>query len=453
MYCKFCGKQIPDDTSTCPECGKRLPKEGKGSTLRIALMVVGVIALCLALVWAVYFGVTGNVLPDFGGKPADETPSTAPAPTIHPASGENDIYNKQSYSASDADALANSRNPVASVGDRELTNSLLQILYWNQVYDFLDQYGAYAAYFGLDYTKPLDTQIYDAEKGLTWQQYFLESALNTWEQYAALYSAARKEDFKLSAESREYLDGLDEKMKEQAEEGKFDSVDAMLQKELGAGVTLADYKEYLELYYTVNMFFTEKAGSLEASMDEIEAYFKEHEADLKNNSITKDSGLLYDVRHILVIPTGGTKSEDGKTTVYSDEEWEACRANAQALLDKWLEGDATEESFAELATEKSEDPGSKSAGGLYEWVPKGQMVEAFENWCLDESRAKGDYGLVKTTYGYHIMYFVDAEDGWIRYSRSGVLSDKAKKTLEDLTKDYTISTQYEKILLGVVELG
>ena len=34
------------------------------------------------------------------------------------------------------------------------------------------------------------------------------------------------------------------------------------------------------------------------------------------------------------------------------------------------------------------------------------MVDAFENWCFDASRATGDTGIVETEYGYHVMYFV-----------------------------------------------
>ena len=28
MYCRFCGKQIPDQAKFCPECGARLEHEG-----------------------------------------------------------------------------------------------------------------------------------------------------------------------------------------------------------------------------------------------------------------------------------------------------------------------------------------------------------------------------------------------------------------------------------------
>ena len=81
------------------------------------------------------------------------------------------------------------------------------------------------------------------------------------------------------------------------------------------------------------------------------------------------------------------------------------KTKAEAILKEWTEGDATEESFAALATEKTTDPGSKETGGLYEGVYPGQMVTAFNDWCFEEGRKVGDTGIVQTDYGYHVMYF------------------------------------------------
>lgn len=123
---------------------------------------------------------------------------------------------------------------------------------------------------------------------------------------------------------------------------------------------------------------------------------------------------LVNVRHMLAGFEGGT-TENG-TTTYSDEEKAAAKEKAESWLNEWESGDATEESFAALATEYSTDTGSKDNGGLYEDVYPGQMVSAFNNWCFDESRKPGDTGIVETSYGYHVMYFVgQAEDTYRTY--------------------------------------
>ena len=123
------------------------------------------------------------------------------------------------------------------------------------------------------------------------------------------------------------------------------------------------------------------------------------------NGCDENTFPLVNVRHILVGFEGGTYDSATGTTVYSDEEKAAAKAKAEEILAAWQAGDATEESFAALATEKSTDTGSTGNGGLYEDVYPGQMVTAFEDWCFADGRKAGDTGIVETEYGYHIMFY------------------------------------------------
>lgn len=121
----------------------------------------------------------------------------------------------------------------------------------------------------------------------------------------------------------------------------------------------------------------------------------------------RDEYPTIDVRHILIQPATGELSEGDAGY---EEEQAALKADAKAqaeqILSDWQAGEATEDSFAALAVEKSTDTGSKYNGGLYSQVYQGQMVPAFNDWCFDSSRKSGDTGVVETNYGYHIMYFV-----------------------------------------------
>ena len=118
---------------------------------------------------------------------------------------------------------------------------------------------------------------------------------------------------------------------------------------------------------------------------------------------------LVNVRHILIKFEGGTTDSTTGTTTYSDEEKEAAKQKAEEILDEWMSGDATEDSFAALANEKSDD-GNGTTGGLYENVYPGQMVSSFNDWCFDESRQTGNTGIIESQYGYHVMYFVGKSD-------------------------------------------
>ena len=114
---------------------------------------------------------------------------------------------------------------------------------------------------------------------------------------------------------------------------------------------------------------------------------------------------LVNVRHILKAFTGGTTDENGNT-VYPKESMEKAYAEITALQELWVTNGKTVENFIELAELNSDDGGSAMNGGLYEDVYPGQMVPAFNNWCFDEARQTGDYTVVETEYGYHLMYFV-----------------------------------------------
>ena len=121
---------------------------------------------------------------------------------------------------------------------------------------------------------------------------------------------------------------------------------------------------------------------------------------------TRESYDSIDVRHILVQPSAGTivSGEEGYEAEQAQLKDDA-KAKAEALLEQWKSGEATEDSFAALAMEESTD-GSKYVGGLYTRVSQGDMVQAFNDWCFDPARQSGDTGVVETQYGYHVMYFV-----------------------------------------------
>lgn len=148
---------------------------------------------------------------------------------------------------------------------------------------------------------------------------------------------------------------------------------------------------------------------------------------------------LIDVRHILVMPETGTlvEGDDGYEEELADLNAMAS-AEAQAILDEYLAGDQSEDSFATLAGMYSEDSGSYSNGGLYESVAMGEMVAEFEDWCFDASREAGDIGIVETSYGYHIMYFSGLGDVyWKELVKLDLLTIDYNAWFETLMADYT----------------
>ena len=483
MECKKCGQPLEEGQTVCPSCGEdnqaKKPKKKLSKKALITIISVSVVVAILLSVVGV-----GLYLINPWQKEV----------------GERAVYVTSEYWSNAArDAV------VATMGDYKLTNSRLQVYYWMQIINrinyYIEQYGNYAAYYiPFDWEQSLSEQVYNEDTGMTWEQYFLDAAIYSWRSYQALADAAQKNGYQLSVEDKAYLAGLEDAVKEEAEEGGYESADALVQANLGTSVTFEDYYYYEELYCIGDGYYNELVSKLAFTDGEMEEYFQEHEEELKQYGITKDSGNLVDfrnilrkpvatqddegntvytdeawedclltaqniletwkvggkteeifasiakirsqdsnssgngglyqyvakndlatvdVRHILIMPNGGTKDENGDI-IYSEEEWEACRIAAQALLDQYLAGEKTEEAFGALANEHSEDQGGKvNNGGLYADVAVGDMVKPFEEWIFDADRKPGDTGLVKVEdyySGYHVMYFVERKgpiDEWL----------------------------------------
>lgn len=136
--------------------------------------------------------------------------------------------------------------------------------------------------------------------------------------------------------------------------------------------------------------------------------------------------------------TAETESAEAQEQAKEDAK-AAAKIKAEQILDDWKNGDATEDSFAELANTYSDDSGSNTNGGLYEAVKEGQMVTNFNDWCFDASRKAGDTGIVESDYGYHIIYFIgdDAEE-WHVNIKDTITSNKLNDYMSNLTADLEV---------------
>ncbi len=450
MKCKHCQNELEKGTTLCPVCGKENPEAGKtglgaGKIALLVILAVAAVAVIVALVAG------GGSNPAETTAPPETTAPGAAAEATIPADGDPEtVFCKGSYYAADDEIAAASETVVATMGDAQLTNAELQVYYWMQVYDFLNQYGGYASMFGLDYTQPMDRQL-SIEGTMTWQQYFLDAALDTWTNYQAMCHEANANSFVMDQDYADYLAELPETLAENAVSMGYESAADMIRRDMGAGATLDGYLDYLATYYLGYMYYGDSLEEISVTDAEVEAYFDAHAAEYLENGLEKGDDTYVDVRHILIAPEGGTTDESGATT-YSDAEWAAAEAKANEVLNEWLSGEKTEDSFAVLAQVYSVDGGSSSNGGLYEDVYVGQMVEPFENWCFDASRQYGDYGIVKTNYGYHIMYFVGSDLVWYLTAESDMMVEKGNAFLQEVLAKHPAQIDYSAIVIGNVDL-
>jgi len=452
MKCKFCFAELEEDVTVCPACGKdqEAPEEAVSDEkkskfpkwLKITLASVGGVMLAVALTFAVLYGmgIKWHTISAFLGFT------------------EADINYKDSYTVSDSKVEKKADIVIARVGDQVLTNGGLQVYYWMTVRDFASNYYYYLDSIGLDIEKPLNEQVYDEKTGETWQQYFLTNALESWRRYATLVQLAKDSGYVLNQELQDELNSYAQEMETSALESGYANAEALIDDLVSKGSSVATYYEYITTEYTALGYLDSISPQLEPTMEELEAYYTANEETLKNKGYGKDAGKYYDVRHIFITVEGDmVEGEDG-TYSYTQEQWDACLAKAQQMLDEFLANEPTEAKFAELAKEHSEDPGSAENGGLYSGLTKDYgFIEEFENWYIDESRKPGDTGIVKNTgsskVGYHIMYFSASSEIWLEQAETQVLADKMAKILSDAEVVYPMTINWKKLVLGKADIS
>lgn len=461
MNCKKCGAELVEGQPFCPACGtdnREMPEVSEMPAEQETVFngpeivekkkklsagkLVGIIAVVVVLL-AVLVGIVAISMKDPDDSGSDTTGTTEADPTVPTDGNPDDETCKGTYTVTDAEALAQRATVVARFGDYELTNGQLNMEYWMTVYNFLSYYSSYLYYLGLDYTQPLDMQA--SSSGGTWQQNFLAQALDSWHQYIALAAAAEKAGFELDDETRAELDNMAASLEQTAADNGFESAEALVQADMGPGCTLEDYLAYMEMYYTGYMYYLHQSETLTATEDEISAYYEQNKEtyaeEFAGEGLAEDT-TVYAVRHILLEPAEDT--EDG---------WAACLKEAEDMMNQWAAEGADEGAFADLAYANSADTGSSSNGGLYTLLTaETSFVEEFVNWYTDESRQVGDYGIVKSVYGYHIMFFSDVDEAWHAYAETDLLSEQLTAFIEEAMAAHELEVNYSDIVLGYVNL-
>ncbi len=407
------------------------------------------------------------------------------------------------------------RREIAAASQNIEVDGAMMNYYFNDIYNtFVDYYGSYVLYFGLDTMMPLrDQQFSDGE---SWFDYFMSGAKDSVTNILALNEAAAADGITLSeaeiAAMRSRTDEMDEGLYGRGV-NQDDIYNAKLlealayklqfDKEADFAPSASEITEYYENnskkfqkvdFYLFPLYYSEDG----MSEDEVKSYADElaaaENADdfkqivekillVEDPDMTEDeintalesivvTGALYtegsellewaftaNSGDTLIIPdTENTQYNvymltyepyrDESTTVnvrhillsdasYDDRE-DTLEA-AQDLLEEFRAGDQSLETFALYALEYSDDAGSYYNGGRYENVTQGQMVEAFNDWCFDESRREGDTGIVETDYGCHIMYFEGASiKAWEASVSDAIVSERMTEYLTEITSEYSV---------------
>ncbi|MDP2339477.1 MAG: peptidylprolyl isomerase [Deltaproteobacteria bacterium] len=151
------------------------------------------------------------------------------------------------------------------------------------------------------------------------------------------------------------------------------------------GLTLDEYKDQLKKQLTKMKIVQIKVKSrVNVTDTEVKTAAKQKEKEKERGASSLGFSKVR-ARHILYLAPAGTDAEEPKRKAM------AARARLEAG-----------ESFSDLATAESEDPGSKGRGGDLGAFERGQMVPEFERAAFEAPVGKV-VGPVRTPFGWHLI--------------------------------------------------
>ena len=150
-------------------------------------------------------------------------------------------------------------------------------------------------------------------------------------------------------------------------------------------------------------------------------------ANILGRSMVPDTAAS--VRHILL------QAKDVKDA----QEMVALNSKADSLV-RLLKNGAD---FTDFASRFSDDPGSKSNGGVYEFFPQNRMVKPFNDFSFD--KPIGSIGSVETSYGVHVIEVLDRrkkveEVEVAKITRQIGASDKTKRDAYSASNEFAIES-------------
>jgi len=172
--------------------------------------------------------------------------------------------------------------------------------------------------------------------------------------------------------------------------------------------------------------------AVSVSDEEIGQYYRQHADQYKVPDRVH-------VRHILIkTPAAGA---DGKV---DPKAVDAAKTKAEGLL-KQIQNGAN---FEDLAKKNSDDPDSAKQGGELQAFQRGAMVPEFEQAAFALQNKGQLSGLVKSTYGYHIIQLIDKQVAHtrpleevksdilpvVKQQKESKAADELARTLEAQTK-------------------
>jgi len=260
--------------------------------------------------------------------------------------------------------------------------------------------------------------------GETWADFFVSRTNETLGNLVAIYEAAAEAGFTFSDEEfEEHFDSTMASIEWNAlMQGT--TIDGLLQFWFGPAMNESIFRQIQEFDFIVSAYSRHVHESFEYSSEELRQYFDENIESLGERfGFDVNDYYMPSFRQILLVPEdidpeefdeGFADPEFVQTLELAQEE---LTVRADLVYSLFIEAGSTEEALLSLMEAHTDDT---TEGGFYENISKEpynsmtistmRVVDEIHEWLFDENREVGDFEMIYTEFGYHLVYFTGLGD-------------------------------------------
>ena len=295
--------------------------------------------------------------------------------------------------------------------------------------NYITQYGSYLAYFGLDTSKDLSTQMYSDT--LSWQDYFEQMAVDNLKQSKALKAAAAAEGF--TYDTTDEYNTFKETIKTSAASSGV-SEKEYIRSIYGSYATMSRIEQYIKNDMVMNAYYQKLQEDNAPSDDEIQSYYEENKAtyDSVDYRLTTINAELPTEPTELADPVEETASTDTTTdgTATTDTTQDTTYQPSDAEIAKAMED-------AKVLADDAEKTVA-TAGDAHENEKKSSVNYLISDWLFDDARKAGDTTII-TNDNSHCYYVVAFEQRYLDETPSAnvrVIIPNEDKTGEEILDEW-----------------
>lgn len=210
---------------------------------------------------------------------------------------------------------------AATIGDEKLTASELSYFYYNNYTRYL--YSMYGV---------SDDDIYDAEEGTTYRDFYLESALTTAQNIQALYEEALAKGYS-EADVKEDVEAEIESLKASASSSGY-SYKAYLKASFGRFMTPSVYEEITTRYMLANQYYTDVQNETFDSWtaEDLDTYYADNADDI---DIITYSFLYFTAESVETTDAEGNELSEDEVAALEEAAMAAAKAKAESTLESY----------------------------------------------------------------------------------------------------------------------